>query len=752
LFGHRLRRIGNRPALRWLARLGRRIGVRRSIGLPLLAALIALRVWDPGPLENLRLRSFDFYQSLKPRADSSRPVVIVDIDDSSLKTIGQWPWPRTIVADLVNKLHDLGALVVAFDIIFSEPDRMSPPIAADSFRNLDADTLAKLRNMPSNDTLLADAISRSNVVLGQSGASGRAAAKDDTAPLTGFAIKGPSPDPYLVNFGGLLRNLPLLEQAAAGRGLLTIKAERDGIVRRLPMIMKAGETMAPALTLEMLRVVTKSGAILVKTDPAGVQSVAVPGLELPTDRNGQLWINFSEHDPNRYVSAKDVLDGRVGADRFEGKLALIGTSAVGLLDIKTTPLDAAIPGVEIQAQVLENALSGLLLSYPNYAIAFELLSALVFGLIIVIFAPMIGALPLLALGIAVGAALTAISWYAYATKGVLLDLTFPLLSSFALYAVLVFTGYFREQRDRRQIRSAFSQYLSPALVEQLAQSPKRLKLGGEERTMTIMFSDVRGFTTISESFKNDPQGLTHLMNRFLTPLTNAIINDKGTIDKYMGDAIMAFWNAPIDDPRHEINSCHAALEMLRCVDELNQERQLEAQEDGVAFIPIHIGVGINTGQCVVGNMGSDLRFDYSVLGDPVNLASRLEGRSKSYGTPIIVGSRTAERAKDEFAALEIDLITVKGKTEPERIYTVLGGGDVLTNSAFAKLRDLNGAMLASYRARRWDDAMDALRACRGLQDGFQLDEIYRLYLARIQSFRDNPPPDDWNGVFAVDTK
>ncbi len=735
-----------------LFRLAKRFGVRRTVGSILLAALIALRISDPIPLESLRLKTFDFYQVLKPRDAALRPVVIVDIDEKSLSAFGQWPWPRTLVSDLVTRLKEMGSVAIAFDIIFAEPDRMSPAIAVDSFRNVDPEIAAKLRALPSNDQVMAEAIRPAHVVLGQSGVPAAVPPPPGPLPQTGFAMLGPDPAPFFVTFPGLLRNIPILEQAAAGRGVLTIRSERDGIVRRVPLVMKAGDILVPAMTLEMLRVVTNSGAIRIKSDPAGIQSVAVPGLEIPTDRNGMLWVNFARHDPDRYVSAKDVLDGKIPADRVNGRLILIGTSSVGLLDIKTTPLDAAIPGVEIQAQVLENALTKSVLAYPNYAPAVELLAALLFGIIILIFAPTVGALPLLVLGIAVGAALTAGSWYFYDQRGILLDLSFPLLSSFAIYVIVVFISYFREQKDRQRIRSAFGQYLSPALVEQLALSPEKLVLGGEARNMTIMFSDVRGFTTISESFKHDPQGLTHLMNRFLTPLTNAIIEQKGTIDKYMGDAIMAFWNAPIDDADHEINACRAALAMLRNVDLLNETREREADASGQRFIPIHIGVGINTGQCVVGNMGSDLRFDYSVLGDSVNLASRLEGRSKSYGTPIIVGSATAAKAADRFATLEIDLITVKGKTEPERIYTVLGADDVAAADDYCKLRDLNEKMLSAYRKRDWHTALDALQLARYSPNVFGLDEVYALYLARIQTFQETPPPDDWDGVFAFDTK
>jgi adenylate cyclase len=734
---------------RW--RLMRFFGVRRSVGLAMLAALIALRIVDPAPLEDLRLRSFDFYQILKPRIPTIKPVVIVDIDEDSLRSLGQWPWPRTLVADLIERLNRLGAVAIAFDILFPEQDRLSPNLAVQTFRNVDEDTKTKLRNLPSNDDVLADVLKKSRVVLGQSGIL-QTTPPAESAPQTGIATRGPDPSALLVTFPGLLRNVPVLEQAAAGRGVLSIRNERDGIVRRVPLVVRAGGIIAPALTLDMLRVVTNSGAILISADAAGIQSVAIPGLVIPTDAAGQLWIHFGPHDPIRYVSAKDVIEGRLAPDKVAGKLILIGTSAVGLLDIKTTPLDPAIPGVEIHAQILETVLSRAVLSHPNWATVAELGIAVVAGLTLSLLAPALGAGTLLVLFGATALIATGLSWYLFTTSGILLDISFPLLASFLIYVTLEFIGYMREQKDRRRIRSAFGQYLSPALVEQLAQSPEKLVLGGEARTMTVMFSDVRGFTTISETYKHDPQGLTQLMNRFLTPMTNAIIERKGTIDKYMGDAIMAFWNAPIDDTDHEINACRAALDMLRRVDDLNLERELEARAAGQPFIPIRIGVGINTGPCVVGNMGSDLRFDYSVLGDPVNLASRLEGRSKAYGTPIIVGAATAEKAAQEFAALEVDLITVKGKTEPERIYTILGGGDIARSADFRKISELNATMLACYRKRDWGGALEALQLCRHMSNNFGLDEIYNLYLARVQSFQEKGPPDDWDGVFAVETK
>jgi len=738
--------------MKWLSRWGCRFGLARGLALLLLLALAALRIFDPLPIQELRVRVFDLFQVMQPREATERPVVIIDIDEQSLRSVGQWPWPRTRIADLISRLTQMGALVIAFDVVFAEPDRMSPSVAADEFRDLDDATRTKLRALPSNDAVLADALKNSRVVLGESGLPFAVAQPEGARPPIGLATMGGDPRPFLLNFPGLLRNVPQLEQSASGRGLFTIRAERDGIVRRVPIVMQAQGTVMPSLSLEMLRVASGSNTVLVRSDNAGVQSAAVPGFVIPTDRNGQLWIHFSPHDKARYVSAGDVLEGKVPADRIARRLVLIGTSAVGLLDSKTTPIDPVMPGVEVHAQVLESVLTQSVLTSPNYAIGVELIAALVLGIAIIWLAPILSPALLLAFGAAIVVLTVGASWYFYQQAGLLFDATYPLLSSALVYLTLVFSNYISEQAQRRRIRSAFGQYLSPALVEQLAQSPEKLVLGGEEREMSILFSDVRGFTTISELYKDDPQGLTSLMNSFLTPLTNAIIDHKGTIDKYMGDAVMAFWNAPLHDELHEYNACEAALEMLHRVDTLNRQREQQANETGQRFIPIRVGVGINTGRCVVGNMGSDLRFNYSVLGDPVNLASRLEGQSKNYGVPIILGSKTASGLRDKFAVLELDCITVKGKTEPESVYTVLGRADVAGSERFGRLNHTVAEMLARFRRQDFSGAADSIARCREIDDGFGLDHLLDLYAERIRVFLQNPPPPDWNGVVVLDSK
>lgn len=716
-----------------------------------MAALAVLRVWDPAPLEELRLRSFDFYQLAKPRNSKLRPAVIVDIDEDSLRKLGQWPWPRTLVADLVRRLAALGAVAIGFDVIFAEPDRYSPGSIIDIVGNLDEETRARIRALPSNDQILAAAFASAGVVVGELGL--RQATAAGAPQQIGIASMGADPTPYLIKFPGILRNVPILEEAAAGIGMLSIRPERDGIVRRVPLAMRADGRTIPALSLEMLHVAAGSGPIIIRADEAGIESIGIRGLELPTDRNGQIWVHFARSDASRYVSAQDVLAGRVPRDKIDHKLVLIGTSATGLLlDRVTTPVDPVTPGVEVHAQILENALTGAWISYPDYAMPAELLAALLVSLTIIIIAPAVRALTVGALGLLMAAALVGTSWYFYMERALLIDFTYPLISALAVFLVVVFTNYLREQVQRQQIRSAFGQYLAPDLVEQLVRTPEKLVLGGEEREMTIMFSDVRGFTTISEMYKHQPQRLTSLMNCLLTPLTDAIIFHQGTIDKYMGDAVMAFWNAPLNDADHAANACRAALEMMERVKVLNADREAEAKIYGEPFVPIKIGVGVNTGTCVVGNMGSTLRFNYSVLGDAVNLTARIEGQTKNYGVAIAAGATTMAAVGEKFAALELDLIRVKGKSEPEIVYGIFGGPDIAATENFRRLGEINQQMLLYYRSQNWAKALEAIEMSRPLAGEFGLIGLLDLYCARIDEFCEHPPAGDWDGVFTAEEK
>jgi adenylate cyclase len=729
---------------------GRRAGSGRTWAAGLLLSLLFLRVVDPPPIEELRLRVFDLFQLLEPRIPTERPAVIVDIDDASLFRLGQWAWPRTRLADLISELARLGALAVAFDVVFSEPDRASPQMAAELFRGLDPETLDKLRQLPNNDDLMAASMRLTKVILGESGLPSTAPPPEAGPAHYGIAALGADPRPFLLSFPGLLRNISVLEQAATGHGLFSIRPERDGIVRRIPIVMLAENRIVPSLAFEVLRAVRGSPTMLIRTDDSGIEGVRIPGLEVRTDSHGQVWLHFAHHDSSLYVSAVDVLEHRVLPEKIFGKLVLIGTSAVGLSDLKTTPTDPAIPGVEVHAQLVESILTNATLTSPNYALALELIVATIMGVVAIVLVPLLNPLHLFLFGAAFFVLLPAASWFAFIHARLLIDFTFPLLSTTLIYLLLAFGNYLREQAERQRVRSAFAQYLSPVLVEQLAQTPSKLVLGGERRDMTILFSDMRGFTTIAELFKDDPQGLTTLMNHFLTPLTNAIIDHSGTIDKYIGDAIMAFWNAPLYDSSHEIHACEAALDMLKRLDRLNQERQQQAKKSGTTIQRLEIGIGINTGPCVVGNMGSNMRFDYSVLGDSVNLASRLQGQCKLYGVPIIVGQTTARALTDTFAVAELDFVTVRGKAEAQLIYAIVGDSDVATSVSYKQWHCIHADVLTYYKRRQWELALSAIERSSAADAERRFDVLNELYLKRIRQFQIHPPAADWDGAAALE--
>ncbi len=728
------------------------IGWGRLVALILLLGFLQFRASDNVFLQSMLLRTFDMYQWLKPREADQRPVVIIDIDERSIAEFGQWPWPRTRIAKLIENTRANGAKALAFDMVFSEPDRLNPPLLARQLPSLDADARSALEQLPSNDSVMAGAIRSSRVVLGRSGAHHNSS-KDKTGeewPQTPIATIGGSPKGLLLSYPNVLHNLPVLEQAAKGRGLFSIAPDIGGTIRRVPLVQQTGDLIAPSLSVELLRVGTETDTLIVKRNNLGVDQILVGQSAIPTDRHGRFWVHFAKHDRSRYISAVDVINNNENAKQLAGKFVLVGTSAIGLFDLKATPVHPAMPGVEVHAQVIENVLTKSFLSRPANAVGGEVVLALIVGLLVIIFVPILGALRVLVLGAALAAALASLSWQAYLNYNVLIDIAYPLASSFAVFLALVFVNYFREETQRRQIRGAFGQYLAPAMVEQLAKDPSRLVLGGETRNLTLLFSDIRGFTSISETYLDNPQELTSLINRMLTPLSHAIIEARGTIDKYIGDAIVAFWNAPLEDKDHAANACSAALDMIERLNAFNDQRRLEAETAGIHFVPLRIGIGVNSGNCVVGNVGSDLRFDYSVLGDTVNLCARLEDQSKTYGVPIIVGPATAEQLGDRFAFIEMDRIRVTGKQEATTIYTLVGDNQIAQSTEFLTARQNWYDLLAAFRAADFQQARTRLEQCRTTTDTFALTPLYELYQLRLDQFAATPPAPDWDGVFNME--
>jgi adenylate cyclase len=717
-----------------------------------IVATLALRIWDPTPVARLRSLVFDAYQRVNPRSfDPTLPIRIVDIDEESLKRVGQWPWPRTVLAELVDKLTAAGAAIVAFDMVFPEPDRLSPANALHFWPKSDAlaELRAEVEKLPSNDQVLADAIGKIPSVLGFV-----ASPQGSSIPETKAAFSYAGDDPKLSApyYPGSVVSLKELQDKAQGAGSLNWIPEHDQIIRRLPMIVNINDALYPSFAADVLRTAQGASTYIVKSSGAsgerafgektGIVSMKIGEFEVPTEANGQMWLRFTPQSKGRYLPAWKVLNGEIGADDIEGRIVLIGTSAAGLLDLRATPLEASIPGVELHAQAIEQILQGAFLQRPDFATPVELLYILVLGLLIAFLIYQMGGLGSAVLGGTAIIGVIGISWYAFDAFGWLVDPIYPALALAAIYLAGTLLVFLRTERERNQVRHAFSHYMAPALVERLASDPSRLKLGGETRDMTLLFSDVRGFTSISEGL--DAEELTRFLNTLFTPLSNIICEEQGTIDKFMGDALMAFWNAPLEDSKHPSRACRAALRMMQEMDSLNSLWRQEAEAKSRPFKEVKLGIGLNTGVCCVGNLGSDTRFDYSVIGDNVNVASRLEGQSKTYDVVTIVGESTTSRAPD-FAFLELDLLKVRGKSAATRIFALLGDDALKQSQNFIDLNDLHGEFLARYRAKDWDTAEALTHECEKLNSA-RLDRLYALYRERIAFFRVNPPPPHWDGT------
>ena len=776
-----------------------------SIIMAILFGLV--RIADPEVVQVLRLKYFDVLQKKYPRVtDGQTYSVIVDIDEKSLREIGQWPWPRTVLAELFEKSKSAGMLVLGLDVLFAEKDRTSPELISRDIKERNPEIAELLEKLPSNEFVAMEAMKKFPIIIGHSGLDVEGDAKREDineSSVKVFLGKNQNHKDWLISYPGLLANVPEFEKAASGSGTVSVAEEPDGIIRRVPLVSNVAGKVRPTLGLDMIRVAFKGNSIATRTGMNGVEEIiiqtnAIGNAAIPTDENGRVWIYYGEPDSSKvvenksryYVSAVDIIKSRVEKDRLKGKLGILGTSATGLKDIRPTPVDDRMPGVEIHANLIDTVISAILYytSSKNAEKVYqkalkdgkteeeaisekntvkingspflksganmkfiEAIFTIILAFFITISALKFG--PILNISLLIGIIGSAfyMSVKFFLDDKLLFDPTFAGMSTFIIYFSNTFANYLRDANEKKQIRGAFSQYLSPALVEQLAEDPEKLVLGGETKKMTFLFCDVRGFTTISEAFKSDPQGLTKLINRFLTPLTNEIISKNGTIDKYMGDCIMAFWNAPIDVEGHEKISCDAALSMHIALKELNDVRKKEAEEEKKDFLELKIGIGLNTGGCVVGNMGSDQRFDYSVLGDAVNLASRLEGQSKGYGVKTVIGQETNDAVKKSYATLQLDMLAVKGKKEAVSIFCLLGDPNFKETKDFKDLESKHNKILDYYFSQKWAEALNEMKLAKSLCKNVMSD-YYDMMSERINEYQMSPPPENWDGVFVATSK
>jgi adenylate cyclase len=721
-----------------------------------IAAAVAIRVLDPFFVQALRLISFDVYQRVAPqRFDPGLPVRVVDIDEASIGKIGQWPWSRTVMADLVKKLGAKGASAIAFDVMFSEADRTSLEEVA---KHLPPDQAGRLQGViggvPENDRLFAEALAQTPSVIGMTLTSGTNPSA--YRPKAGFAVAGDDPRPFIAGFTGETGNLPIFTEAAKGIGALNWTPDRDQVLRRVSLIYRLGDQYVPSLAAEALRIAQGASTYVLKASNAsgetafgratGLNHIRIGDIEVPTDAQGAIWMKFRASDPDSFIPAWKVLAGEVPEDEISGRIMLVGTSAPGLLDLRATPIDPVLPGVEVISMMIEHIVGGQNLRRPDYAPAVEETAILILGVMLAFVFSRVSARSAGLIGFVTVSGLFLCGWLVYRYGDLLLDPLYPALALMLLVGAATFHIYRRVELQRGEIRGAFGRYVAPQVVEQLIANPDRLELGGEVREITLMFCDVRNFTSISETM--NAHELTTFINELLTPLSETILEHRGTIDKYIGDSIMAFWNAPLDEPDHASLAAKAALGMAARIPELNRYWQEQAEAAGNKFVPVRIGIGINTGKCCVGNLGSIQRFDYSAIGDEVNLASRLEGLSKLYGVTAVASERTVEQLKD-ICALELDLVRVKGRTRPTRIYTFL---DLVGGGKTGELPVLQEKFLAAYRKKEWDNAesvMERTRAHLRTLGIFELDSYYALFASRISDFRSNPPPGDWDGAYTA---
>ena len=743
-----------------------------TITIIFLLLAVSYRVNDPPFIEELRLRSFDSYVRAWPHQGiTSRPIAIVDIDERSLEKLGQWPWPRTVVGDLLKSLHHYDIAVLSMDVVFSEEDRTSPNnLVRHVLYDIDPITRDRLSRLPDNELYMTRVMQDGlPVVLGMPSSNKSVDINEKLPPSAVKGAFGPDPIQFIKanRFNNLLPNLNVLNEQAQGFGVFSFGFDYDGTVRRVPIIVRVRKQAYPGLAIETLRVGSESTALYARSaENVGIISVLLQrkdgsNIVVPTDSQGRIWVKYGEPQPYNiayqqgqkkrlYISAIDVLERRIPKEWLKNHFVFFGASAAGLKDLRNTPIDPSLPGVEVHANVLSNILSEDSLSVPPSVGLLETLVMLIVGISIILIKRRFSLVPAFLFLIFFVASNFFVSVYMYLEHGVLYDALLTSLVTFLIFIMFALFNYLRESSEKKHIRRAFVQYLSPDLVDQLSSSPEKLSLGGEMRTMSFLFCDVRGFTTISESFKTNPQGLTQLINRLLTPLTNEILENKGTIDKYMGDCIMAFWNAPLNDEMHAQNAVNSGLRMFRALDRLNTIRKKEAKQANKEYLQINVGVGINTGEAVVGNMGSEQRFDYSVLGDPVNLASRLEGQSKSYGVGMVIGEDTATMLQQEhFAIVELDSIAVKGKEEAVRIHTVLGNESYENWDELNELLPQHKTFLDKYRSKKWDAAEKLAKTCAKFMP---LAKFYDMYIDRINNYRSSPPARDWDGVYRAVSK
>jgi len=676
-------------------------GILLSPWLALLTVvvLLAVKLSDPYLVEANRLKFYDYLMIDKPVKSSN--IVVANIGEKAIEKYGQWPFPRGTHAEIIQDIYNHNAGLVGTTVMFPEHDRFG------------------------QDSQLAAAFQTYPVVIAQT-VNQECTRNNTNTRKTGVAVIGDgNPTDFLPNYPCVLDNISVLQENAAGVGITSTLPESDGVVRRVPLLAVSQGEYYPAFPIEMLRVAAGDASYQAKINQTGVEALRIPQFgKINTDEYGRVFMN-----PNYQFESFEI--GDKALPDLTGKIVVLGPTADGIANPLATASGEQMP-LQVQASLLQTLLDGDSVAIPNWVSLVDLVAFALLSLAIIILSNVRYSIIWISLLLA-GYIYSPV--YLFANNKILFDITFNVIAAIIIYMHIYTVKYIAEFLQKQQIKKQFGTYLSPDLVAQLQKQPDLLQLGGTEQELTIMFTDVRGFTTISEHYGRDVQGLTKIMNRYMTVMTKSILENRGTLDKYIGDAQMAFWNAPLNNEKHALDAVKTAFKMLNDLKEFNEEI---AKEGIPAF---GMGLGINTANVVVGNMGSDQRFDYTCLGDGVNLASCLEGQSKPYGVKLIIGNRTADLVRDVYQVIELDYLAVKGKTEPVNIYTVLEKKDRAAERA-------HNRFLEHYRTGRWDRAIGMAHEMGPLWKG-ELQGYYTMMLERMES---QPAPENFDGIFRATTK
>ena len=699
-------------------------------------------------LTSIENQAYDARLKLTLPKHVNKQVIIVDIDEKSLEALGQWPWNRNILAKINEILFDFYQIkAIGYDTVFAEQDvdegaRILDKMASGPLQDNPAFIEEYHRVMSSlqHDQRFAESLKSRKTVLGFvmdtntiKGSLPTAITELDKKTLKNLALNKTT---------GYTANLELLQTNAYSGGFFDNPLlDDDGVFRRVPLLQTYKNELHESLSLALVRAATGSPAIemLVKTNENThellLEWLKLGKLVIPVDhQSGVLVPYIGKQKSFEYFSAIDVLNKKVDKEKLNGKIILLGTSAPGLLDLRTTPLEPACPGVEVHANIIQGILDGRILHAPEYTKVFEFIIISIIGIILTFALPMLSALFSTLIFISSIILLTSTNYYVWTSAQLVLPVASPVLLVVLLFALQMSYGFFVESRGKRQLAHLFGQYVPPEVVEEMSEKMDEIKLDGEMREMSVLFSDVRGFTTISESL--EPKELTDYINAFLTPITKVIHDNRGTIDKYMGDAVMAFWGAPLEDKQHALHALNSAIEIVERMKLLRKEFSEKQWPE------IYVGIGVNSGVMNVGNKGSEFRVDYTILGDAVNLGSRLEGLTKVYGVDIITSEYT-KHAVPEFEYRELDRVRVKGKNKPVSIFQPLGLLENVDKSDKKLLRQFHIG-ITQYRAQNWDAAEREIFALSQLDPE---SKLYKIYLDRITHFRENPPAKDWDGSF-----